>query len=652
MAKNNRVSTLTDKAGLECGVGSRLCKWTLLAVTLLTTNALATPPEDDVCSGKVWPAALKKSKASSPRFDFDDEGDLAFDAAAPDETYRFGASEGQLVVKIERVTPGNPPGKPKRTPFACGAVDAAAVYALHRSFWECASDEALLEITIFRDATEPKALKDARVDALVSELKQAEIGGLMRSAKLQEVDDAAAALLANAKSAPSTQPAEKAIDAALGELDKLQVLCPANGEAPLEKLNQATCLVRTNVIGTLRRLKNALSSSRDIELARTELRDWLHAANAPLLPQHCVQVGALAGHELTGAGSPFRVVAKAQVPELEPARVRAVSYGYGFQRIERVPAGSAAIIVAGKPVSETVAFEVRKREPIVRTSPADVIARFLQSALPLVKSMVAAGVVPPVAIEGRTFACDKVTALVDVAAPPVSGRETATFLALGLEDTAVQEVLVCADAKCPGDQSDPKVKNRIQLVPSEGNHLAVMVEFAANVSFNLSSSTGKADQAPTRASFGPLAPSFEPVGGLTGPDQVYQLRYRSDFRQGFSTGMLLAYVFGRGMVGLGPSLLLGTGGGALAQFNVRVGLRVATGVYITFGPGVGVVKRAVDYQEGDELTVPRPAPDAAKAPEFRQQDQAALTLGLGVALDLASVVTSGIDLVKSFGGSK
>jgi hypothetical protein len=106
----------------------------------------------------------------------------------------------------------------------------------------------------------------------------------------------------------------------------------------------------------------------------------------------------------------------------------------------------------------------------------------------------------------------------------------------------------------------------------------------------------------------------------------------------------------RFVVGLGPTLLVGTSGAVFQQWNARVGFKLGRGVYATVGPSLRAMQFANDYELGDRLSVPRPAGGSASAPTLAKHYEAVLEWQLGFSFDLAEVGGLGSDIYKALGG--
>jgi hypothetical protein len=614
-------------------------------------------PTIQICGATVFPGSLEAAgDALSAKYKFDKDGDLAITPDTRDDLISFEAStDSTMIVRIDRILPAvKPEDDPVLEPLACAQVKPKTVYRLQRPALYALRDNGTYRVAVFEAVSEEPRVSEKRVAKMIDALESVELIMFARAAKLPELD-AALTVAANEGKPPRDEELATAVKGTRAAIDG-SVTCETNPTDPLSRLNAVTCDAKGTVRGVLDDIEAGLKPFTITKLtaARDKLRKAIPSnaltlgGTGPNLEVHCSAVERLMGHADVDL---LRVTASAILPELSSDQVRQVPYGNRLQRFEALPSDRPfALIVTGAPAEGALKFEVRALEAINRPGPAAVLASLFQTIVPLVTSTkkIAAALVESDAEKKlpQSFACKHLAAIADPDAPPKSGRTTVTWLLPNLSDSKVQELLVCPGDKCPGDDHDPAVKNRVELVPVEGLHLALLAEFSANAA--LSAPYGFR---------GPATPAFEPVGGLTGPEQAFRLTSTSDFRQIFATSLLLGVAGNsslgpiRGwLLGLGPSLLVGASNGIFTQFNFRFGLKVAPGTYVTIGFGIRVGRKAVDFDEGDTIVLTRPAPDTGAPQEFRTTEVIEPVFGLGLAIDLAAVAGGGVDLVKAIGG--
>jgi len=205
---------------------------------------------------------------------------------------------------------------------------------------------------------------------------------------------------------------------------------------------------------------------------------------------------------------------------------------------------------------------------------------------------------------------------------------------------ATVDVLFCEGKTCPKDIS---TVTRAEVRPTASPSWTILAE----VGFNGAITTE--DPGWTMGD-----PQFESTGGASGPETLFELRYPRDVRRLFTGSLLIGSRFcdDKWFVGGGPTLLVGSGGGALTQLNARLGRQLSRGLYLTFGGGVRFVPTATDYKPGDLIAVTGTA-GTAKAPEsFRTTQTLLPVVSLGLSFDLGVLGSAADSLVASMGATK
>jgi hypothetical protein len=209
--------------------------------------------------------------------------------------------------------------------------------------------------------------------------------------------------------------------------------------------------------------------------------------------------------------------------------------------------------------------------------------------------------------------------------------------------------VACTAEPCTGADDDKNVRGRASLTPSRKKSWTMIAEVTLGVGL-LSRYT--ADAGPWEPFEIESPPSFDPVNRGDGPDQLYQLKLKSDPRNAISTSLILGrYYTDRWFFGLGPSLLVGTAGGAFTQWNMRWAYRLGDkGAYLTLGPSVRFLSAPVDYNVNDRVSVTKPASGTATAPVVRSYYTPELQFDIGLGLDIGTLGAVAADTIKSFGG--
>jgi len=223
---------------------------------------------------------------------------------------------------------------------------------------------------------------------------------------------------------------------------------------------------------------------------------------------------------------------------------------------------------------------------------------------------------------------------VDAALPPATGIENVAHVIKEVKTDHELSVVLCNGA-CGAAADEKTDRARLSITPSTRYSFTLLAELAGGVAFD----GGFAGLSP---------PEPVPVLGADGPDQVFEIAQTPDPRNVFSTSLLLAYRLPhRFVVGLGPTLLVGTSGAVFQQWNARVGVKLGRGIYLTLGPSVRAMQFLNDYDIGDRISVARPA---SSAPTLAKHYEAVWEGQLGFSFDLQEVGGVGSDIYKALGG--
>lgn len=226
---------------------------------------------------------------------------------------------------------------------------------------------------------------------------------------------------------------------------------------------------------------------------------------------------------------------------------------------------------------------------------------------------------------------------VDAALPPTTGIENLAHVIEEVKRDHELSVVLC-NGTCGAAADEKTDRAKLSITPSTRYSFTLLAELAVG-----------------RAHDGGIAglspPELVPVLGADGPDQVFELAQTADPRNVFSTSLLLAFRLPRRfVVGVGPTLLVGTSGAVFQQWNARLGVKLGHGIYLTAGPSVRAMQFANDYAIGDRVSVPRPASGSASAPTFAKHYEAVLEWQAGFSFDLEAVGGIGSDIYKALGG--
>jgi len=305
------------------------------------------------------------------------------------------------------------------------------------------------------------------------------------------------------------------------------------------------------------------------------------------------------------------------------------------------PRTRLAVLVTGVPTGEVVSASMQQEARV--GTPLEIIARVAPAFAGEKAKLAGLAVSQPPAFKKESKCATRLLADTDV--DPLAPIGTRAFLLPPLDDDYTSKLFLCSGPDCATRKDDKPVRNTIALDVLPEHRFAVLVELAMTAPLHVK---GKTDL--RYDSF--AEPRFDPVGGVTGPDQLFQLRYITDVRQLVSTSILLGVQHHHTYVGFGPSLWLGGSSSLFTQWNLRVGWAFTKGVLLTVGPTLRVVPRPIDYAQEDVVAVPRPATGDPAAPTIRTHDTVAFGASLGIAIDLAALADAGDSLLKSIGMKK
>jgi hypothetical protein len=237
----------------------------------------------------------------------------------------------------------------------------------------------------------------------------------------------------------------------------------------------------------------------------------------------------------------------------------------------------------------------------------------------------------------------------DTTLAPTAATETVGRVFGDLDAEHVDDLVACASDTCTAAVDDKTVRARATLTPNRTGSWTLMAEITGGLSV-MSRYSVSCRCLGVFELLGP--PSFEPVNRGDGPDQIFELRTRSDPRNVVSTSLILGrYYSDRWLLGFGPSLLVGTSGGAFTQWNMRFAYRLSDkGAYLTFGPSLRFLPDPVDHQLHDRVSVTKSASGAATAPQIRTYYSPELQLDVGLGIDIGALGAAASDTIKSFGG--
>ncbi|MDC0711425.1 hypothetical protein POL68_23340 [Stigmatella sp. ncwal1] len=550
----------------------------------------------------------------------------------------------------------------------CGKVKNGVTYRLPDAL--PVGDEDKLVVRLYdlpRGEAEQKrsmALRDAREKELLTpalvERERAALRGQPWLRKIAEV----AEQLADVPPPPGgVKELATAVEDALATLDQL-LGCPQNeaemnAEPPLfRELCAEAVRIRTSLDGVARRLiryQNALGA-REFQSQRAallvDLQEAARKLDAGGQPEgevrdaHCQAVAVLSWLREDSAA---RWVAQVELPLASPGEVVSVQYKTGAVHAVRPLGTPLAVLVQKVPAAEQLGSLVssgkRQQQQGLSQSLADFVmfaARALGVAGPGSRVLGVAPIDPqgsPLApkVDRRwpTLVCETPGFKIDAGSEPLSSWGTRSLFIGRLEAGAETVLHICDKSPCDAKPDNPQLRNTVTLEPEWESSFPVLVELAGTA-------------APVKGlSFG--SPKYEPIGGPSGPQRIYELGSTYEAQDAFSVSLLFGYQFHRRLaLALGPSVLVGASGGIFSQLNLRMGVEVSRGAWFTFGPSLRFVKSATgDAPLGSRITVDNR--DGAKVPEPRTEYRPRLGLSLGVSVDVSTLAEAGKGLLKAVG---
>ncbi|EPX58203.1 hypothetical protein D187_004240 [Cystobacter fuscus DSM 2262] len=320
--------------------------------------------------------------------------------------------------------------------------------------------------------------------------------------------------------------------------------------------------------------------------------------------------------------------------------VHRIGWGRGKHPIKNQTPGSAvSFIISNVPHGTDISVEARERTGQKKdvaellSGFAAVVLRALPSATHLIVGHEGTKYLPPAI---ASTACPKVDPKPPPNFAPLEPRSSRAYVLAEMPEATV-DILFCEGKTCPKDTS---TVTRAEVKPTVSPSWTLLAEVGLN---------GAIPTADPGWAMG--APRFESTGGAAGPETLFELRYPLDVRRLVTASLLFGWRFhdDKCFLGFGPTLLVGSGGGALTQLNLRAGNRISKGLYFTYGVGVRFVPVATDFRPGDLLAVTGTG-STAKAPEsFRTDHTGMLVVTGGLSFDLAVLGTAADSLVASMG---
>lgn len=669
---------LSAPSGVACPAGDRECA--------------------SLCQGATGRLQVSRGHPGLAAFFIRRNGDVELERGVP-LTFRFEApgDEPELVARFE-VDAGA-----ATQVVACGPVNGADTFELVGL--EPREQGSILTVSVFdrllpRERDRAELIRDGRETALItSELARHEVE---EAARLAEVDHARMSYLQEERDMARLEVlSEKATDAleALNYILRQGLLADRKAPSRLVSARAAQASSLANEISSLRSavhavrdaltqlaqvraeearlgdalrvLKPASSRKQDVaafETRKAEIESAVHgiterrkeveqafvAARDRLVPfkepprpltehqrvAHCQVMGRL----LWFTGDTRRLITRTEIPLVESANLVAVSYGSGPAARRQLSAAPVGLMLTGIPTGTEVTLaskQVERKQPQLVELLAQLFmlvppSRMLDEKL--------AGVEPRVPF---SFACPGLSSqggakvLPDLSAAPVAPQVTRGFLLYGVDSSHTGQVTVCAGNPCDPDDKAAPIKNQVDLESNfSWTRFTLLADFGANV---------EASPRARRLEAIHGAPRFEPVGGTSGPDQLFMLRHPQSAAQSFSLQLLVAWRPGdHWSLGVGPSLWAG-GAPAFSQWNLRAGYAFVPGVSVTAGVGVRSRSNSLDYREGQVIAVARPETGDVSPPSPRTFESLVGVASVGLAVDLAAAGDAGQSLLKSLG---
>lgn len=622
---------------------------------------------------------------------------------AEDLSFQFNGFDEKTIARVEVVPPPSPlappatiwcqrltkPGKfevPQVPAAATGSTVLVTVYGLSRKPPAGLADEQAVVLAAAqraeRDAVHAsKALTDllSVVEDVRLKSDQPSNGSVLCTdfSRASNVGHAALSELENLVTkwrCPSGAPNDLMAPAVCDELSKvssavvriLSVVDRVHARISTHMTSSDSCVPKEG--DKLRQLVQALDGND------TLIRDYyekLPADVAGLQPgppvtsdsrlAQCRRLGQLRWLHLEGA---YRLLTRAMIPSVPSEQLSIVSYGGATESLTGGESATArGFVVNGVPAGQRATFTSRVGKNI-SVDAATVVSTLVKIGIPqipgaprqLAKEKVARHQVaveqlniPSLLCDGDVKAHDReeLALVIDPAVGPVAGVETLGHVFPAVATSHVTDFVLCTGTDCTGADDDKTVRARASVTPDRTGSWLLLAEVTFGLGFG-------------SAAYGshhlPLAiqnaPAFVPVGGNSGPDQLYEMQLSTDPRNAFSTSLIVGFQFAdHWYVGGGPALLAGTSGALFKQWGLRVGYRLGESpVHITFGPTVRFVDVPTDYAIGDQVSVTRGSSGSATAPAFRTYASPEFQADIGIALDLGALGTAAADTVKAFGG--
>lgn len=619
----------------------------MLAMTALA-DAPALPPGEardtdaDLICGKSELAQL--TPVEHARFHIGRTGDVT---AGPGEgmSIRWTAS-GRPILRVEVHRGG------KLVPVACASIAGETGYGIKPELL-VGADYAVVQVFDIPSRYEQERAREvqrARARSLATpelawgevvrisnlgELKAAAQRRGASSAERQAAHDEVAVArqgLASLKRAHEGQPGEWS-KAVVAQIPRAQGLVKSV-EAALKGLSDAISALEKQRRGeskagtaeALRHLETAVAEAEDSVVAEAS-----KLPSAPTKEETRVYCEGRATYEWNGdspGDARARLIVRAELPLDPPGQVVTAVYGEGGRSSGEVKGGTRlTVLLSEVPTGERATFKLHQGQKL--RGAGELLSDFL---ILISKLPYRAASYPP--------ACDGIGDLrVDPEAPPLAPFGSRVMVVPRVPEGYATSIHVCSGADCTPGKPDSPVRNQIDLEILPSWRVTLLAELGGTV--------------PTPGdAFG--RPAFEPIGGTTGPDQLYQLRRDYDARGSFGVSILLAIQRHRWLAALGPTIWTPGGGGpsALTQWNLRGGYHLGEGFVVTAGPTMRIGKEAIDYRDGDVIAVPRPATEAVKAPQPRERDKVVFGVTVGLSVDFAVLGEAGAGLLKAFGVSK
>lgn len=236
---------------------------------------------------------------------------------------------------------------------------------------------------------------------------------------------------------------------------------------------------------------------------------------------------------------------------------------------------------------------------------------------------------------------------------PVATIEARAFMFGPLPSKYATDVVACEGSTCSGTSDDKQVRSRRSIVPDQTLRLTLLADVSGSVGLH---SIGATAHGSRLSFYGQTAPTFQPVLGAGGSDQIYQLRQEISPQSVFATSLLLGMHVRRGIIGIGPSLLVGANGSLLSQWSVHGGYplfpHLARNIYLVTGLSVRFVPAPDAYRIGALVDVPIPSSGAPQPPPIATHETGLVQFDIGLAIDIGGLGSALSSTISSLGGGK